>query len=53
MLQLMDQRIDTIEFSLRRLGMEAGLWLSSRIIDRSQAPIQKALEGTYIVGETI
>ncbi len=53
MLQLMDQRIDTIEFSLRTLGREAGLWLSSRIIDRLQTPIQKALEGTYIVGETI
>lgn len=53
MLQLMDQRIDTIEFSVRRLGNEAGLWLSSRTIDRSQAPIQKALEGTYIKGETI
>ncbi len=53
MLQLMDQTIDTIEFSLRKLGMEAGLWLSSCIIDREQTPIQKALEGTYIAGETI
>lgn len=53
MLELMDQRIDTIEFSLRKLGMEAGLWLSSCIIDRSQSALQKALEGDYIVGETI
>jgi LacI family transcriptional regulator len=52
-LQLMEQRIDTIEFSLLQLGTEAGIWLQSQIINRSKDPIQKALEGDYIVGETI
>ncbi len=52
-LQLLDQRIDTIEFSLKKLGEEAGKWLSGRIIDRNESPIQEALEGEYIPGETI
>ncbi len=52
-LQLMEQRIDTIEFSLLQLGTEAGIWLQSQIINRSTDPIQKALEGDYIAGETI
>jgi LacI family transcriptional regulator len=53
MLQLMDQRIDTIEFSLWNLGTEAGLWLRSRLLDRSDLVIQKALQGNYVVGDTI
>nr|WP_321306970.1 LacI family DNA-binding transcriptional regulator [uncultured Sphaerochaeta sp.] len=53
MLQLLDQRIDTIEFSLLKLGKEAGMWLNGRIINRLDNAIQKALEGDYIVGETI
>ena len=52
-LQLMEQRIDTIEFSLLQLGEEAGIWLESHIINRSTEPIQKALDGDYIAGETI
>ncbi|MDD4647682.1 MAG: hypothetical protein PHP67_05625, partial [Sphaerochaeta sp.] len=53
MLHLLDQRIDTIEFSLLKLGKEAGMWLNGRIINRLDNAIQKALEGDYIVGETI
>jgi LacI family transcriptional regulator len=53
MLQLLDQRIDTIEFSIHSLGTEAGLWLRAWIIDRDFKPIQKKLEGTYMKGETI
>jgi len=53
MLELLDQRIDTVEFSLRKLGREAGLWLRNRIIDRSVEPLQKALDGVHIQGETI
>lgn len=52
-LQLMEQRIDTIEFSLLQLGEVAGIWLESHIINRSTEPIQKALDGAYIAGETI
>ncbi len=52
-LQLLDQRIDTIEFSIHALGVEAGVWLRSWIIDRDFKPIQKKLEGTYVKGETI
>jgi LacI family transcriptional regulator len=52
-LDLLDQRIDTVEFSLTKLGKEAGTWLSKRIIDRDESPLQKALEGIYIPGETI
>ncbi|PKL12731.1 MAG: hypothetical protein CVV52_08865 [Spirochaetae bacterium HGW-Spirochaetae-8] len=53
MLQLLDQRIDTIEFSIHMLGVEAGLWLRSWIIERNFNPIQKKLEGIYVKGETI
>lgn len=52
-LELMDQRIDTIEFSLRKLGREAGSWLRSRTIERKDQSLQKSLEGDYIPGETI
>jgi len=53
MLQLLDQRIDTIEFSIHTLGVEAGSWLRAWIIDRDFKPIQKKLEGTYVKGETV
>jgi LacI family transcriptional regulator len=52
-LDLMDQRIDTIEFSLQRLGREAGAWLRCRTIERGTQTLQKNLEGEYIPGETI
>lgn len=53
MLDLLDRRIDTIEFSLRKLGVEAGLWLQSTIIERIDLPLQENLEGAYIPGGTI
>jgi LacI family transcriptional regulator len=53
MLDLLDKRINTIEFSLRKLGVEAGLWLQHKIIERIDLPLQKNLEGTYIGGGTI
>ena len=53
MLDLMDQRIDTIEFSLLTLGTEAGKWLHRWIIEREALPTQKKIEGTYVRGETI
>jgi LacI family transcriptional regulator len=52
-LDLMDQRIDTIEFSLQKLGREAGSWLRCRTIERRDEVLQKNLEGDYIPGETI
>lgn len=52
-LDLMDQRIDTVEFSLQRLGREAGHWLRCRTIERKNEVLQKNLEGDYIPGETI
>ena len=52
-LDLMDQRIDTVEFSLRKLGREAGYWLRCRTIERKDEVLQKNLEGDYIPGETI
>ncbi len=52
-LQLLDQRIDTIEFSLKKLGEESGVWLSRRIIERDESTIQEALEGAYVPGDTI
>lgn len=52
-LQLLDQRIDTIEFSLTKLGEEASRWLSSRILDRVETSVQQAIEGPYIAGDTI
>ena len=52
-LQLLDQKIDTVEFSLTKLGQEAGKWLNKRIIERDEAPLQLALEGIHIIGETI
>jgi LacI family transcriptional regulator len=53
MLDLLDKRINTIEFSLRKLGVEAGHWLQRKIIERNELPLQKNLEGTYIGGGTI
>jgi LacI family transcriptional regulator len=52
-LDLMDQRIDTIEFSLQKLGREAGSWLRGRTIERKDETLQLNLEGDYIPGETI
>ncbi|HSV55635.1 MAG TPA: LacI family DNA-binding transcriptional regulator [Magnetospirillaceae bacterium] len=52
-LDLLDQRIDTLEFSVHMLGKEAGQWLRRRVIDRSEEPVQKRLEGAYVPGETI
>ncbi|MBI9096514.1 MAG: LacI family DNA-binding transcriptional regulator [Sphaerochaeta sp.] len=52
-LDLLDQRVNTIEFSLEQLGNRSGAWLLSRIINRDDIPIQENLEGAYILGETI
>ena len=52
-LDLLDQRVNTIEFSLQKLGNRSGEWLQSRIINRDDIPIQENLEGAYILGETI
>jgi len=52
-LDLLDQRVNTIEFSLKKLGNRSGAWLLSRIINRDDVPIQENLEGAYMVGETM
>jgi len=52
-LDLLDQRVNTIEFSLKKLGNRSGAWLQCRIINRDDVPIQENLEGAYILGETI
>jgi len=52
-LELVSQRIDTINLSVFQLAREAGEWLRRRIIDRESAGIQKLIEGDYIPGGTV
>lgn len=52
-LEILDQRIDTIDFTVNTLGKEAGLWLRRWIMERDCNPIQKKIEGKYIAGDTI
>ncbi|MDL2229702.1 LacI family transcriptional regulator [Treponema sp. OttesenSCG-928-L16] len=51
--EMLDRRIDTVEFSVRRLGHEAGLWLHQWIIEKKHVPVRKSIEGPYVKGETI
>ncbi len=52
-LDLAAKRIDTVDFSIRALGTQTGLWLKRRLIDRSQEHLRTTLAGDYIKGETI
>jgi LacI family transcriptional regulator len=45
--------IDTVNLPVYRLGLEAGRWLKSNIIDRAQDPIRMLVEGEYVAGETL
>ncbi len=50
---LVDQPIDTVEFSVKALGINAGKWLKDRIIEKDGSDIHLSLPGKYIVGTTI
>lgn len=52
-LDLAAARIDTIEFSVRELGLRTGAWLKRRLIDRVEEDIRMTLAGDYVRGETI
>ncbi len=52
-LDILDTRIDTINFSVRNLGKEAGRWLRDWIINRTHGSIRKKISGEYIKGNTI
>jgi len=51
--ELLPQRIDTIRFSVEQLGLEAGIWLKERIIERSDTMLRKDLVGEYVPGGPI
>jgi LacI family transcriptional regulator len=50
---ILSDHIDTVAFSVSRLGREAGNWLYSRIIEKSDSPCRLVLEGEYIKGDTL
>lgn len=50
---LISAKIDTINLSIHRLGLEAGSWLRSYIVERDHSPLKKRIEGEYIPGTTI
>jgi LacI family transcriptional regulator len=50
---LISAKIDTINLSIHRLGVEAGSWLRSYIVERNEEPIKKRIEGEYVPGTTI
>ncbi|MBN2627588.1 MAG: LacI family DNA-binding transcriptional regulator [Spirochaetales bacterium] len=50
---ILSDHIDTVAFSVSRLGREAGQWLYSRIIEKSDTPCRLVLEGDYIKGDTL
>jgi len=52
-LDLAPRRIDTVEFSVRELGLRTGSWLKSRLIDRTGDSLRMTLAGDYVRGETI
>lgn len=52
-LDLAARRIDTIEFSIRELGLRTGTWLKRCLIDRSTDDVRMTLAGDYVRGETI
>jgi DNA-binding LacI/PurR family transcriptional regulator len=52
-LDLAPKRIDTVEFSIHRLGLHTGAWLRKRLLDRVDEAMRVTLAGDYIPGETI
>jgi len=52
-LDLLSNRIDTIELSVHKLGYEAGKYLERRIVQRNPESIQQKIIGNYIKGTTI
>ncbi len=50
---LLDRRIDTVRLSIPELGLRAGRWLKSCIIEKSPEPLREVLPVDYIPGETI
>lgn len=52
-LNIIPQRIATINLSVGQLGVETGRWLRSCIIDREDSDIRKLIAGDYIPGSTI
>jgi LacI family transcriptional regulator len=52
-LNIIPQRIATINLSVGQLGVEAGKWLRKRIIDRDPDGVQEFLEGEFVPGTTI
>ncbi len=53
MLQLMDKRITSVEFSVKTMGKEAGLWLKSCIISKEKISCKKIIPAVLIPGDTL
>ncbi len=52
-LDLLSDRIDTIELSVYKLGYEAGKYLQKKIVQRDTHGIRQKIIGSYIKGTTI
>jgi DNA-binding LacI/PurR family transcriptional regulator len=52
-LDLVPQRIDTIDLSVREMARRAGAWLRRRIIERELAAEHTTFAGAYLPGETL
>lgn len=52
-LDLAPKRIDTVEFSIRKLGFQTGAFLRRRLMERSEEELRMTLAGDYVAGETI
>ena len=51
--RLTPQKIDTVSLSPYRLGFEAGGWLRTTIIERTEEPFQLRIPGALVPGETL
>jgi LacI family transcriptional regulator len=47
------KKIDTVNLSVKEMGVEAGQWLKKRIIDKDEKPIRKKIAVTVIPGNTV
>jgi LacI family transcriptional regulator len=52
-LDLVPQRIDTIDLSVREMARRAGAWLQRRIMERRADELHAVFAGAYVPGQTI
>ncbi len=53
LLKMIERKISTMNLSIPELGVKAGEWLNTAIIDKDNSPMQEILPVQYVEGETI